>query len=89
MTPEQRVARGDRVARLLASEDVKAALIEAANELRDDMVATPVEDRDARDALHAEYHGLMRVVRKLRAWADDGAMLAKEAGRQAHTRGSP
>lgn len=72
------MARGERAEALLKSETFQAAILALEADMQRAVMATGIKDTEKREELFAEYHGLKRVVVKLRAWAAEAAIARKD-----------
>ena len=81
MTPEQRRERGDRAKQLLASDVFTAVAETVSADLKDRIFRTEPGAVDQREMLHAEYRGFAALIKRLRNWADDGAIADAEIER--------
>lgn len=82
MTPDQRLARGDRARALLASDAFKAVAAAVDKDIRDAVFRTAADDVAGRETLHAEYRGFTALMKRLQSWADDGRMAEAEIERE-------
>lgn len=78
MTPEQRLARGDRARQLVESEPFKAALDAVDAHIKEQLFQTKPEESDRREQLYHEARGLVQIAKRLHSWVADAEKLRAE-----------
>lgn len=71
MTEDEIIARGHRVRRLLADDDLQAALAELAAERFAEWQSLGWDEQPRAEMLRAEHRAQDRIVAKLTQWADE------------------
>lgn len=78
MTPEQRLARGDRARQLIESDVFKDAIAAMDAHFKDQMFRTKPEESDRREHLYYEAKGLAAAVHRLHSWVADAEKIRSE-----------
>jgi len=74
----ERSALGARCRELAQSPMFTEAVSSLDLEYREAIVRTAPADNERREQLYLEYHGLFRVVSKLKSWEQDGVLAQAE-----------